>query len=381
MKAKLSDVVNRINGNVDRFTTELEYYVGGEHFDSSELTISRYGHLKPNVEILGFKFHFAFQERDVLFMARNPHLRKAGMVTCSGLCSDASYILRSKDEGVITQEFIAIQLQTDHFWEYCESHKVGSVNFAINYRTLAAYEFELPPIEIQKEISNKVWAAYRLKEAYKRLLAATDEMVKSQFIELIRDCETYLSISDLSLNFLKGITPTYVESSCVEVINQACVTWEGIDFSKVKYQNSESSFAKGILNSYDLLLTMTGRGTLGRCTIFCPENDDITYIADSHISILRVNNTLVLPIIIAKYISLSDTQDEIYRNYVTGSTNQLDIVFSKIKNFKIPVPPMALQKKFAEIVRQADKSKYYVQNKLNYICHILTKQIQLRRCS
>lgn len=181
---------------------------------------------------------------------------------------------------------------------------------------------------------------------------------QSQFIELIRDCETYLSISDLSLNFLKGITPTYVESSCVEVINQACVTWEGIDFSKVKYQNSESSFAKGILNSYDLLLTMTGRGTLGRCTIFCPENDDITYIADSHISILRVNNTLVLPIIIAKYISLSDTQDEIYRNYVTGSTNQLDIVFSKIKDFKIPVPPMALQKKFAEIVRQADKSKF-----------------------
>lgn len=181
---------------------------------------------------------------------------------------------------------------------------------------------------------------------------------QSQFIELIRDCQTYLSISDLSLNFLKGITPTYVESSCVEVINQACVTWDGIDFSNVKYQNSESSFAKGILNSDDLLLTMTGRGTLGRCNIFFPENDDITYIADSHISILRVNKTLVLPIIIAKFISLSDTQDEIYRNYVTGSTNQLDIVFSKIKNFKIPVPPMALQEEFAAIVSQADKSKF-----------------------
>ena len=181
---------------------------------------------------------------------------------------------------------------------------------------------------------------------------------QSQFIELIRDCQTYLSISDLSLNFLKGITPTYVESSCVEVINQACVTWDGIDFSNVKYQNSESSFAKGILNSDDLLLTMTGRGTLGRCNIFFPENDDITYIADSHISILRVNKTLVLPIIIAKFISLSDTQDEIYRNYVTGSTNQLDIVFSKIKNFKIPVPPMALQEEFAAIVSQTDKSKF-----------------------
>ena len=34
---KLTDVVNRINGNVDRFTTDLEYYIGGEHFESREL--------------------------------------------------------------------------------------------------------------------------------------------------------------------------------------------------------------------------------------------------------------------------------------------------------------------------------------------------------
>ena len=51
----------------------------------------------------------------------------------------------------------------------------------------------------------------------------------------------------------------------------------------------------------------------------------------------------------------------------------------KLKHF--PFPPMNKQEEFAAIARQADKSKYYVQNKLNYICHILTKQIQLKRCS
>ena len=33
-----------------------------------------------------------------------------------------------------------------------------------------------------KVLVDKLWAAYRLKEAYKKLLVATDEMVKSQFI-------------------------------------------------------------------------------------------------------------------------------------------------------------------------------------------------------
>ena len=52
-----------------------------------------------------------------------------------------------------------------------------------------------------------------------------------------------------------------------------------------------------------------------------------------------------------------------------------------IESIKISVPPIQAQKEFESIYRQADKSKYYVQNKLNYICHILTKQIQLKRCS
>ena len=184
---KLTDVVDRINGNVDRFTTELEYYIGGEHFESNELEVTQKGLLKENLGKLGFKFHFAFQDRDVVFMARNPHLRKAGMVRFAGLCSDASYILRSKDETVLSQEYLAVMLQSDHFWDYCESHKVGSVNFANNWSSIANYEFELPTPEEQKEISDKVWAAYRLKKSYKKLLAATEEMVKSQFIEMFGD--------------------------------------------------------------------------------------------------------------------------------------------------------------------------------------------------
>lgn len=371
--ARFGDLVSRVNTKEDRLNTDKIYYVGGEHIESNELLVHTKGMIEGST--IGPMFYFGFKAGDILFVTRNPHLRKAAMVEIDGICSEKTLVLATNDESILLQNYLAIVMQSDDFWEYCEDNKSGGVNYFINWSTLEEYEFDLPPIDEQKKIASRIWSAYRLKEAYKRLLSATDEMVKSQFIELIRDCQTYLSISDLSLNFLKGITPTYVESSCVEIINQACVTWDGIDFSNVKYQNSESSFAKGILNSDDLLLTMTGRGTLGRCNIFFPENDDITYIADSHISILRVNKTLVLPIIIAKFISLSDTQDEIYRNYVTGSTNQLDIVFSKIKNFKIPVPPMALQEEFAAIVSQADKSKFKLKKAIEAIDKVIKSLI------
>ena len=185
MIVKLNDVIARITGNVDRNNTDLLYYVGGEHYDSAELVIPRMGLLNSDEgRKLGFKFHFPFQKGDVLFMARNPHLRKAAMATENGICSDASYILRTKDENVLRQSYIPILVQQDAFWDYFEANKTGSVNFLMNWKDLKEYEFELPSIEDQDIICKKVWAAYRLKQEYKKLLASTDELVKSQFIEM-----------------------------------------------------------------------------------------------------------------------------------------------------------------------------------------------------
>ena len=84
-----------------------------------------------------------------------------------------------------------------------EEHKTGGVNYLINYRTLNQYEFPLPPLPEQKVLADKLWAAYRLKESYKKLLAATEEMVKSQFIEMFGTVE---SIKPLT-NFIEVSFP------------------------------------------------------------------------------------------------------------------------------------------------------------------------------
>ena len=182
MVVRFEDIITRVTGNVDRYNTDLEYYVGGDQYDSSALTIERRGNLKKDVDILGFKFHFPFKCGDVLLMARNPHLRKAGQVYFEGLCSDASYILRTKDENRLRQNYIPIILQSNHFWDWFESHKAGGITFLLNWGTLKTYEFELPDITVQDHMMNKIWAAYRLKQSYQRLITTTDEMVKSRFI-------------------------------------------------------------------------------------------------------------------------------------------------------------------------------------------------------
>lgn len=56
---------------------------------------------------------------------------------------------------------------------------VGGLSSHNNWKDLAKQKFDLPTLEEQKVLADKLWAAYRLKEGYKKLLAATDEMVKS----------------------------------------------------------------------------------------------------------------------------------------------------------------------------------------------------------
>ena len=342
---KLTDVVNRINGNVDRFTTDLEYYIGGEHFESRELEISNKGLIKPNLNILGFKFHFAFQERDVIFMARNPHLRKAGMVFFSGLCSDASYILRSKDEKILTQEYLAVMLQSDHFWDYCEAHKVGSVNFAINWKTMANYEFDLPSLDKQNEISKKVWAAYRLKKSYKKLIEATDEMVKSQFIEMFSD------VPKVGINTL--VDTIWGSSPDSKTYND---TGEGVPFYQGKtefgdlYINAPVTFCTApVKMAKTNAILMSVRAPVGAVNIATQD----CCIGRGLASITPKEGKSTTMFI---YYALKYMEEDIDR-LGTGSTFK---AINKESYAKIQMPnaEISYQTKFVSIAEQADKSKY-----------------------
>ena len=82
---KFADVVQRANYYVDKDNTELQYYVGGEHFDVGEFSITKRGVIKNST--IGPMFYFGFKAGDFLIVSRNPHLKKAARVDFDGVCS------------------------------------------------------------------------------------------------------------------------------------------------------------------------------------------------------------------------------------------------------------------------------------------------------
>ena len=194
---------------------------------------------------------------------------------------------------------------------------------------------------------------------------------KSQFIEMYHKTHNTQTLESVCAIISKGITPKYVDFSSVAVVNQACIQWDGQHLENIKYHNEEIPLKKRTLQTGDVLLNATGTGTLGRCCVFnCPSNDNI-YINDGHVIALATDKSILLPEVLNAYLSLNDTQAEIYRLYVTGSTNQVDIVFSDIKKMKVPVPNIDDQISFVKILNQADKSKSYVRIALKNLESIL----------
>ena len=181
-KVKLGDVVVRIKDRVDKDNTDLVYYVGGEHFNNGTLTVKNSGLIKGST--IGPAFCTKFKTGDVLLMSRNPHLRKAGMVDFDGICSDVSYIIRTKDEKVLMQKFIPIIFQSDEFWQFAEKNKKGSTNFFLNWSDFERFEFEMPTIFEQRKYVDLIWAMEDTIESYKRMIAINDDLINAKFISM-----------------------------------------------------------------------------------------------------------------------------------------------------------------------------------------------------
>ena len=158
----------------DRFT-----YLGLEHLDSGSLKITRFG---TDVAPVGEKL--VMRKGDVLFGKRRAYQKKVALAPFDGIFSAHGMVLRPKED-VITKSFFPLFISSDYFLDVAIKLSVGSLSPTINWRNLKELEFDLPALDAQRELAEVLWSITDTVEAYKRLLSATDALVKSQFIEMV----------------------------------------------------------------------------------------------------------------------------------------------------------------------------------------------------
>lgn len=221
---------------------------------------------------------------------------------------------------------------------------------------------DLPFLGRQKEVVALFDRLNLIRTQRKKQIDELDNLIKARFVEMFEEKNIDEDTIDNVASFCsRGKSPKYVSESKLKVVNQACIYWDKLKFENVKY-NEETYDGDRILSHNDLLICSTGTGTLGRCNIF-RSPDDSRYMADSHVTIVRLNDR-VLPEVFKVWFERPRTQEKLYSDCVSGSTNQIELSKEKLKTMSIPVPSIEQQNQFAILVAQVDKSKFAVQKSL-----------------
>ncbi len=373
---KFGDVASRLNIHVDQATTDLEYYIGGEHIESCEFMIHNKALIKGST--IGYQFQFGFRKGDILFMTKNPHLRKASMVDFDGLCSIATFVIHTNDESVLLQDYLLIEMQSDRFWTYLEEHKSGGVNYFINWGTLSNYEFNLPTIEEQKDAVDKLWSAYRLKESYKKMLSVTEEMVKSQFIEMFGSVEhntnsyNIKKVGDFAECFA-GATPStknpsYWENGNIPWMSSGEVHKGRVQDTDVKItQQGYDGCSTKMVPIHSVVIALAGqgktRGTVAINNIELCTNQSLCAIVPNK----EVNYEYLYHNLRGRYRELRSMSGDVDGR---GGLN-----LKHIQSIRVIVPPLEEQMKFVTIAKLADKSEFELRKSIEAIDNVIKSLI------
>lgn len=334
--------------------------VGLEHLTPEEITLTAWNEDSENT------FTKVFHKGDVLFGRRRAYLKKAAVAPFDGICSGDITVIEAIPDRILP-ELLPFIIQNDALFDFAVEKSAGSLSPRVKWEHLRNYEFELPDIDKQRELAELLWAMDATKKSYQELIAATDELVKSQFMEQFAERNYQeIRIKELTSVVTKGTTPTTLGYEFVD---------NGVNFVKVENISSTGD----ILTQELMHITPECHEKLGRSKL---EEGDILFSIAGAIgraavvpaSILPANTNQALAIIRLKddapverqYVlsALASPYAERQYNEEKKGIAQINLTLKNISDLRIPLPPIEEQKQFAAFVRQSDKSKFEMEQAL-----------------
>jgi type I restriction enzyme S subunit len=325
-----------------------------EHLVPEEITVTAWDDGSDNT------FTKMFYKGDVLFGRRRAYLKKAAVAPFDGICSGDITVIKAKPDRILP-ELLPFIIQNDTLFDYAVGKSAGSLSPRVKWEHLKNYEFELPDMDKQRELAELLWAMDTTKKSYQKLITATDELVKSQFIEMFgtaTDSRYKVSTIGQECVLKSGTTfPSQKELSNGDVI-YAKVADMNLPGNETYIQTSKTfvsieTAGKTIIPAGAIIFPKRG-GAIGT-------NKKRILLYDTCVDL---NTMGVIPgeRLLTEYL-FSYFQCIDLGNICDGSTIP-QINNKNVSPLQILVPPISMQQEFSVFVRQIDKSKFELEQAL-----------------
>lgn len=315
----------------------------------------------------------------------NPN--KGDILLCNIGTIGTSLVLKQDSKFLIAWNLFKLKIDTERFNPkyikyYLDKLKLinyfdrlltgGTVKF-INKTKMGQIRIPICDIRRQDKIVSVLDKAQELIDKRKEQIEALDELVKSQFIEMFGDPVSNskgwkkVICKDISLKIGSGATPSGGNSSYKEegisLIRSMNVHNNKFVYKDLAFIDDEQAkkLKNVIIEENDILLNITG-ASVARCCIV--PSEIIPARVNQHVSIVRTKQDIIIPVFLC-YQFTNDTYQRMLWNIATsGGATREAITKQQVENLEVIVPPIELQNKFADFVKQVDKLKFKMEKSL-----------------
>ena len=277
---------------------------------------------------------------------------------------------------IITPEYFCTLFQSDAVQKYLAGNSSGSTFKSIKMNQLERMEFDLPPLEIQESITEKLSKVKAICTKRSSELTYLDDLIKARFVEMFGDLDkNELGWEKVSINtVVRGKASNgyfakreeYVDSGNVAILGVAYVV--NRMYSQVerlpRTNASSLDIQKYHVKYGDMLFcrsSLVAEG-IGKASIV-PENTPENTLFECHVIRLPLDLEKCIP----EFVQVLSTTDYFRKQIISQSKTATMTTIGQdgILKSTIILPPMEKQKEFYAFVKQIDKSKSVIQKSLD----------------
>jgi len=262
--------------------------------------------------------------------------------------NDSGMTIVSKDENECLSAYADICLFS--MQETIYSLGRGNSQKNIDIDAFGRIKIPLPPLDIQNKIVTEFKTLEREEFNCRSSITKLQELLLKEEYFAFEEKK----LSNITTMVKRGKSAKYGQSTIQIIKSGQARGYLEFDFTEKHYVDDSFVSDERNLRCGDLLINSTGVGTAGRVTLF---NLDGEFVADSHITIIRLDEKQALP----KYVlyALADIGFKNIETMATGQSGQIEISLDIIKNIRVPLPPMEKQK---EIVAEIEKCEIKIES-------------------
>ena len=289
----------------------------------------------------------------------------------SGKCwvNNHAHVLKAKENFMIS-DFLCYSLM---FYDVTKIIN-GATRLKLTQSAMRNMLVPLPELREQEKIVKKLQYIEEILKKKKEQIKYLDNLVKFQFLKMFGDPILNeknwkkVSCKEIISKIGSGSTPlggnknykskgiSFIRSLNVhnnKFINDGLVFIDEKQSEKLKNVNVEKD---------DILFNITGASVARSCIV--PLNI-LPARVNQHVSIIRCNKEIIKPIFLCSQLTNIQYQSFLLKIAKNNGATREALTKEQLENLNIILPPIELQNKFADFVKQVDKSKVELQKSID----------------